>query len=98
MKEGIGKISCFLEQEDILAQVAEECCELAQAVSKRIRILKRKNLTPISLEDNYESVQEEIADVFLSIDVLIRKLEIPLSEVETIRANKLSRWLSRLRL
>lgn len=98
MKEGIGKISCFLEQEDILAQVAEECCELAQVASKRVRILRKANKTPISLEDNYESIQEEIADVFLSIDVLIRKLEIPLSEVETIRTNKLSRWLSRLQL
>ena len=47
MKEGIGKISCFLEQEDILAQVAEECCELAQVVSKRVRILSQFLLCPI---------------------------------------------------
>lgn len=58
------KISDILPKTKILAQLAEEASELAQAALKLRRALDGTNPTPKSVEECLENIQEEMADVF----------------------------------
>ena len=53
----------FLGEEEVLAQLAEEASELAQAALKLRRALDGKNPTPKSVEECREALLEEVADV-----------------------------------
>lgn len=54
----------------MLNQLAEECCELAQAALKYRRSIEDGNPTPVSREDAWNNLLEEIADVWLCIDLV----------------------------
>lgn len=56
-------VSNILPEDEILAQLAEECTELAQAALKLRRAINEVNWTPKSIEDCVASVIEEHADV-----------------------------------
>lgn len=58
--ERIGE-SAFLEQ------LAEECSELAQAALKTARKYRGENPTPKTIDECYDALQEEIADVMLCV-------------------------------
>lgn len=65
------KVISALYHSDLLDQLAEECCELAQACLK----LKRaktfsNNPTPIDFETAMANVYEEVNDVLLCMDSL----------------------------
>lgn len=62
-------IDC-LPTEELLAQLAEEASELAQAALKLRRVENGTNPTRISKEDAIKNILEEIADVKLSIHLL----------------------------
>lgn len=47
----------------MLEQMAEECCELSQALLKRARILRNENPTPVTEEEADANVIEEWSDV-----------------------------------
>lgn len=56
------KVSDILPKTEILAQLAEETSELAQAALKLRRVLDGTNPTPKSVEECLENIQEEMAD------------------------------------
>ena len=77
---------------ELLAGLAEEASELAQAALKLRRAYDGKNVTPVSQEDAYDKLLEEIADVGLCIQML----DINQAEVCKIRREKYERWIRRL--
>ena len=85
-----------LPQGEILAQLAEECTELAHATLKLRRALEgTKNPTPVDLPAAIVAAREEIADVRLVVQIL--ELDSNPDEIEAIMARKLLRWADRLR-
>lgn len=77
---------------EILAGLAEECSELAQAALKLRRVFDQKNPTPMSEEDAIEHLYEEIADVKLYCS----QLDIPARYISEIMERKEKRWEERL--
>lgn len=82
--------------EYVLRQLAEECCELAQATLKVIRA-KRKE-TPMRADEAYEHLVEELADVSLMQDVVIHTMlsERQRKDITAIKALKEKRMYERL--
>lgn len=74
-----------------MAQIAEECNELAHAALKLRRVLDGKNPTPVREEEAVNAFSEEYYDLLLCLHVFMESDEIPeeLSE-------KLTRWVKRL--
>ena len=91
IESSIRYIQDNLSEQDLLAQLAEECTELAKACLKRIRALNGTNPTPVSLAETRMSIVEEIADVQLS------KLALGMTYNEDIITSKAHRWENRLR-
>ena len=80
-----------LSSSDIYGQLAEECCELAQAALKMQRHCIGRNepaLSPEQLEKNFE---EEVSDVQLCLYGLGK------SPNHSIVEHKLNRWIKRLK-
>ena len=63
MNESFEKIRGRLGEAEVLAQLAEECAELAQAALKLRRALDGRNPTPKSIEDCRNGLVEEYSDV-----------------------------------
>ena len=90
------KVSDILPKTEILAQLAEEASELAQAALKLRRAINGENTTPRSISECEAALDEEIADVWLCIR------EVGFSDDEhliiqgEIMSEKHERWLSRL--
>lgn len=85
-----------LSQEELLAQLAEECAELGKAALKLRRCYSGKNPTPVSKEDAYKNLLEELADVTLCVEVLGLNSVPNLYEVGRIWESKTQRWAQRL--
>lgn len=94
--ESVRLISDRLSEEALLEQVCEECGELVQASSKRLRILRGENPTPISRQGNLENVFEEMLDVRLCIEVLIFHYGQGSIDSALKEDAKLDRWIKRL--
>ena len=90
--EKVNYIRSKVSTTDMLVQVAEECNELSAAVLKLIRKLNKDNPTPKSEREIIASIQEEMTDVFLCIDVLGGMY------IDKKQYNyKLNRWVERLK-
>lgn len=84
-----------LPETEILAQLAEESTELAQAALKLRRVLDGTNPTPATEVEGWEHLMEEYADVLNCIDAL--HLDLGDMEIVSIyRQEKMTRWLARL--
>lgn len=59
------KIFDALPEEEILAQMAEECVEASKAALKLRWVRSGVNPTPVSEKDAFENLVEELADVYL---------------------------------
>ncbi len=98
------KVSDILPKTEILAQLAEEASELAQAALKLRRALDGTNPTPNSVEESLENIQEEMADVFVCLTMFGKSAERDgiliynryMEKVIKIEDEKEARWLSRL--
>lgn len=98
------KVSDILPKTEILAQLAEEASELAQAALKLRRALDGTNPTPKTVEECLENVQEEMADVFVCFTMFGKSAERDgiliynryMEKVIKIEGEKEVRWLSRL--
>ncbi len=92
------KISDILPKTEILAQLAEEASELAQAALKLRRALDGTNPTPKSVAECEGNLIEEWADVDLSLRCALEcdYFYEYRTKVEQIELKKLDRWLSRL--
>lgn len=87
----------YLPREEILAQLAEEASELAQAALKLRRVLDRSNPTPKSFFECMKNIEEEIADVHGCISALENSgLRLNWNLIEDIKIKKESRWEWRL--
>lgn len=97
LEELIQKIARKVNEENLLTQIAEESAELTQAALKCRRArqtaakLKRISPTPVIVKEAYKNLEEEIADVELSICVLGET-----HSPATIMLDKARRWLERL--
>lgn len=95
------KISDILPKTEILAQLAEEASELAQAALKLRRALDGTNPTPKSVAECEANLMEEWADVNVAFDQLwddkgvFQLIELD-EEYQSTITKKLDRWLSRL--
>ena len=63
-------IQACLTRAELLAQLAEECCELGQAALKLRRALDGTNPTPVKWTDADDHLREEAADVLLCLAAL----------------------------
>ena len=81
---------------DRTLQLAEECNELSQAILKYHRFLKGTNPTNKSLEEVYNDLAEEIADVCLCLDTVLLGDEKLNDNVDKWYDSKLDRWVGRL--
>ena len=83
-----------LPQTELLAQLAEEATELAHAALKLRRAYDGTNPTPVSRGDALEAVKEEIADVWLVLELLdLDQYDV---DCNRIKREKLDRWVRRL--
>ena len=98
------KISDILPKTEILAQLAEEASELAQAALKLRRALDGTNPTPKSVAECEANLMEELADISNAVtalcdawfgDDLDSESEFWNAKYE-IEESKYKRWLSRL--
>lgn len=60
----------LLPEEELLAQLAEECSEAAKAALKLRRARDGVNPTPVSEEEAFSNLVEELADIYLCSIVL----------------------------
>ncbi len=87
----MAEIKNYLPDAEILAQLAEEASELAQAALKLRRVLDGTNPTPVTKDQAMANLVEEYSDVVCCLV----ELEI-LYDVSIIR-NKKERWINRLK-
>ena len=80
---------------EVLAQLAEEAAELAQAALKLRRAIDGSNPTPVQEEKAWEDLEEEIGDVMLCLQVLGRDKLTP--TIESMMHRKKERWQRRIR-
>lgn len=55
-------------KEYVYEQLAEECCELAQACLKMVRV--EKKTTPMRMDEAWERLLEEFGDVMLMMEMV----------------------------
>lgn len=82
----------------LLEQFAEECSELAQASLKYARKLRRENPTPKTEQEILDNLHEEIADVLVCIDELVKSNLIVSGYINLIRDEKTKRWYERVKV
>lgn len=89
----MAKITDYLSESEILAQLAEEAAELAQAALKLRRAIDGTNPTPKNREECIEDLVEEYADVAVCVNALEDSY---FNFVPFYYDKKKERWLKRL--
>lgn len=96
----MAKIIEYLSQSEILAQMAEELAEAAQAALKLRRALDDSNPTPKTIPECWESLEEEIGDVMNCIVALLLEGDLNyhafMSRCGEKAEPKMNRWKQRL--
>lgn len=82
----------FLPLTELLAGLAEEASELAQAALKLRRVFDQTNPTPETEKNAINHFEEEIADVEIYLD----KIYYSRTNVAQIKVMKNTRWKKRL--
>lgn len=83
-------------EDEVLAQMAEEAAELAQACLKLRRALMNVNPTPVSEQEAVLKLAEEFSDVMLCMELLGLHKPGP-DSVKHWMTFKANRWAKRLR-
>ena len=83
--------------DELLAQLAEECTELAKAALKLRRTYSKTNPTPVKRREATSAVLEEIADVKLCLHACGFEKVSTLIECNRIMGAKADRWAERLK-
>jgi len=95
--QAIIKTAETLPEVEILAQLAEEASELAQAALKLRRAIGVGNPTPVSVDEAIANLEEEIADVQICNAALVyADGKIKPDNIDNIMKEKTKRWLNRL--
>lgn len=84
-----------LSEESLVEQVIEEAGEMIQVLSKRLRISRGENFTPVPKDVNFRNLVEEFNDLSLCMEVLNIKYHGKLRNRKSI-GTKLKRWQARL--
>jgi len=97
-REEIEIIKNKIDIEEILAQLAEESAELAQAALKLRRVHSQKNPTPVTADEAVDHLLEEVSDVMscLILCDVIKELPPSAFDIQSIHDMKMKRWVSRL--
>ena len=90
----LNYIKSHVSKKELLAQLAEEATELAHAALKYRRALDDENPTPVSRNEAFKNLIEEIDDVALCLDTLSFKWRVEFNSLQ--REQKLNRWVERL--
>ena len=90
----LNHIKSHVSKKELLAQLAEEATELAHAALKYRRALDDENPTPVSSNEAFKNLVEEIDDVALCLDTLSFKWRVEFNSLQ--REQKLNRWVERL--
>ena len=85
-----------LSDPELLAHLAEEAAELAQAALKMRRVMDGSNPTPVTFQEAHEKLLEEITDVENLVTALLYNTPPAVQARAEIRAVKLERWAERL--
>jgi NTP pyrophosphatase (non-canonical NTP hydrolase) len=90
-------IRTTVPMDELLAGLAEEAAELAQAALKYRRSFTFANPTPTTPEDARAALLEEIADVELYLSILgFYKDKSDINALADHTRSKLARWVARL--
>lgn len=84
-------------KKELLTRLAEESSELAQAALKLRRAMADKPDTPVSIKDAKNSLDEEIIDVFVLLDMLHLCAPYKRSMFDAGYVYKIQRWYNRIR-
>lgn len=85
-----------LSDPELLAQLAEEAAELAQAALKMRRVMDGANPTPVTFQEAHNNLLEEISDVETCVAALLYNTPTAVQARAELRAVKLERWAERL--
>ena len=91
-KPELDRINTLLGISELLAGLAEEATELAQAALKLRRTLDKRNPTPVTMAEASDKLNEEFADVLLCAAAL----GIDEKGVEEYVRKKSARWIGRI--
>lgn len=96
------KISELLSQAEVLAQMAEEASELAQAALKLRRVLDGANPTPVNGNEATANLLEELADVQNCFHAFLEWCpeeyhEYITESINDMEKEKRKRWVERLK-
>ena len=80
---------------EMIAQVAEESAELTHAALKYNRSREGNNPTPVTTVDAFIGMMEEVADLLVSLDVLMTGWQV-CDIVRNTYDRKLARWHGRV--
>lgn len=85
-------INVNLPEADIYDQLAEECIEMAHACHKMSRYIRETNPTPLTEDEIYSQLDEELTDIYVCLDALSVRPEIN----EELAVTKAERWANRI--
>lgn len=91
-KPELDRVNTLLGISELLAGLAEEATELAQAALKLRRTLDKRNPTPVTVAEASDKLNEEFADVLLCAAAL----GIDEKGVEEYVRKKSFRWITRI--
>lgn len=91
--EEMNEIRQAIPLPELMAGLAEECTELAQAALKLRRVWDGTNPTPTPEETAIDRFYEEIADVQLYLN----QIDVNVKSIRETMERKEQRWLERLR-
>lgn len=86
-------VTDYMSRAEILAALAEESAELAQAALKLRRAATGASPTPVTVEDAWWQMVEEIADVACCLDEISG---LDWGYIDRLAEAKRQRWISRL--
>lgn len=86
-----------IDQNELLAQLAEEATELAHAALKLRRANMATNPTPVAAADAYANLMEELADVRNCVSVLGFDRVVDQMHISRVCRQKMERWADRLK-
>lgn len=87
----------YIGKPALLELTAEECVELAHACLKLARVIRQENPTPVTSDEAIANVEEEIADIDICIDELIRSQIINIKNLLDVKRFKMERLDNRIK-
>lgn len=87
----------YIGKPALLELTAEECVELAHACLKLARIIRQENPTPVTSDEAIANVEEEIADIDICIDELIKSQIINIKNLLDVKRFKMERLDNRIK-